>query len=157
MLDRLIDVLRSLEAPASDERPRADAAARSAELSRKAAMKAAALSSGLALPPGPAGLLTILPDLVGVWRIQSRLVADVAACHGRTACLNRESLLYCLFKHAAAQALRDLAARVAQRTAFRAGARWLPVVGAVGVGAYAYFDTLQVGRTAASFFRENAA
>jgi hypothetical protein len=30
--------------------------------------------------------------------------------------------------------------------------RWLPVIGAVGVGAYAYYDTGQVARTAIELF-----
>jgi hypothetical protein len=31
-------------------------------------------------------------------------------------------------------------------------ARWLPVVGAIGVGAYARYDTRQVARTAIALF-----
>lgn len=121
-------------------------------LIRTAALKAAAVSGSLALPPGPLGTLTVLPDLVGVWRIQSRLVADLAACYGQSARVTRESLVYCLFKHSAAQALRDVAVRVARRLASRGAARWLPLVGALGVGAYAYYDTRDVGRTAMDFF-----
>ena len=30
--------------------------------------------------------------------------------------------------------------------------RWLPVVGAMGVGAYAYYDTRQVAKTAVALF-----
>ena len=30
--------------------------------------------------------------------------------------------------------------------------RWLPIIGAVGVGAYAYYDTRQVARTAIELF-----
>jgi hypothetical protein len=157
MLNRIIDALRDLEMPTSEEVPRADAGARAEALSKKAALKAAALSSGLALPPGPAGLLTLLPDLVGIWRIQSRLVADIAACHGQTACLTRESLFYCVFKHGAAQALRDVAAVVARRWTSKAAFRWLPVAGALGVGVFAYVDTARIGKEATSFFGEMSA
>ena len=45
--------------------------------------------------------------------------------------------------------------RVGQRMTSSAIARWLPIVGAVGVGAYAYYDTAQVGRTAIALFTEN--
>ena len=62
----------------------------------------------LALPPGPLGYVTILPDLVGIWRIQAQMVADMAGVYGQQAFLSREQMLYCLFRHAAAQAMRDV-------------------------------------------------
>lgn len=142
-----------------------------------AASKAALASAALSLPPGPLGLATVLPDLMAIWRIQRQLVADIAALHGRTAHLGREEMAYCLFRRAACQAVRDVVVRagerylvrrasmgglrsmlrrigisVGERTAGRAASRWLPVVGAVGVGAYAYYDTAQVGKTALALF-----
>lgn len=147
------------------------------ELANTTAAKAAVISGGLALPPGPFGLLTILPDLIAIWKLQSQMVADIAALYGKSATLTREQMLYCLFKHAAAQAVRDLVVRVGERfivqratlrvlqtVAQRIGvkvtqralggvaARWIPIVGAVGVGAYAYYDTAQVARTAIDLF-----
>jgi uncharacterized protein (DUF697 family) len=123
------------------------------------------------------GLLTLLPDLFMIWKIQSQMVADIAAVYGKTAMLNREHLVFCLFKHAAGQAVRDLVVRagqrflirraplgllekvlervglsVAQRLAGRTLVRLLPFIGAVGVGAYAYYDTASVARTAIEFF-----
>jgi hypothetical protein len=146
-------------------------------LANTAAAKAAVISGSLALPPGPLGWLTILPDLVAIWKLQSQMVADIAAVFGKTATLSQEQMLYCLFRHAAAQAVRDLVARVGervvvqratlrvlQRTAERVGvkitqraagaalSRWIPILGAVGVGAYAYYDTAQVARTAIELF-----
>src|SRR5690606_20301508 len=144
---------------------------------REAARKAALAAGGLALPPGPLGWLTVLPELVTVWRLQSQLVADIAGLYGQHAQLGREQMIYCLFKHTAAQAVRDLAVRAGERYLVRAvsGAvlqsvakgiglrlsrqvlnksvtRWLPLVGAVGVGVYAYADTRQVARTAIDLF-----
>jgi hypothetical protein len=123
------------------------------------------------------GLLTILPDLYAIWRIQAQLVADIAATYGKTAMLNRDTMLYCLFRHAAAQVLRDIVSRVGerfvvrrtslgllqkilraigvtatQRLLGRGVARWLPVIGALGVAGYAYYDTGQIGKTASEFF-----
>ena len=105
------------------------------------------------------------------------MVADIAAIYGKSATLTQEQMLYCLFRHAAAQAVRDLVVRVGnraivqratlralqtaaervgvkvtQRALGSAAARWIPIVGAVGVGAYAYFDTAQVARTAIELF-----
>lgn len=34
--------------------------------------------------PGPLGLLTILPDMYAIWRVQAQLVADIAAVYGKT-------------------------------------------------------------------------
>jgi len=146
-------------------------------LTKAAANKAALTAGSLALPPGPLGWLTVLPELVAIWRIQGQLVSDIAAAYGKTATLGREQMLWCLFRHTAAQAFRDVAIRVGDRLVFRTAAtgvlqklaghigmsvskravgkgisRWLPVVGALGVGAYAYYDTNQVAKTAMDLF-----
>jgi uncharacterized protein (DUF697 family) len=151
-------------------------------LSRTAAGRAAMVSGSLAMAPGPFGLLTVLPDLVAVWKIQSQLVSDIAAVYGQSATLSTEHMLYCLFKHSAAQAVRDLAVRagerwlirqasgavlqnVVQRLAARLGqkivsgsaARWVPLLGAAGVGAYAYYDTQQVAASAVALFEGSCA
>jgi hypothetical protein len=164
-------------APASNRAPSehpADAARRAAAA---AAAKAATAAGTLALPPGPLGWLTVLPELLAVWRIQAQLVADIAALHGKEGSVTREQMLYCLFKHTASQAVRDLVVRAGERWLVRqassaalqsvarrigvrlsqqgvskAAARWLPVVGAMGVAAYAYYDTTQVGCAASELF-----
>jgi hypothetical protein len=154
-------------------RPR-DAAARVIE---GAANKAALAAGALALPPGPFGWATIAPEMLAVWQIQRQLVADIAGLYGRSAALGPAQMLWCLFRHTAAQALRDLSVRVGERVlvrpaaqallqrvaaavglqigkqaAGRAISRWVPLVGAAGVGAYAWWDTRQVGRAALELF-----
>lgn len=149
----------------------------SRRIASSAASKAALTAGSLALPPGPLGWLTVLPELVAIWRIQGQMVSDIAAAYGKTARLGREQMLWCLFRHTAAQALRDVAIRVGDRLVFRTAAtsvlqrvagrigvsvskravgkgasRWLPIVGALGVGAYAYYDTGQVAKTAIELF-----
>lgn len=159
--------------PVSRERAaEAPDAARKA-LSRRAAARAAAVSGTLALPPGVLGMLTVLPDLVAIWRIQAQLVADIAGLYGKEMQLTRTHMLYCLFRHAASQLARDVAVRASERFVIRqvsggalrsvltgvgvavterlagtAASRWVPLVGAVAVAGYAYFDTVQVARTA---------
>jgi hypothetical protein len=49
---------------------------RAKEITQKACAKAAAVSGGLALPVGPLGMLTVLPDLIIVWRIQAQMVVS---------------------------------------------------------------------------------
>ena len=142
-------------------------------LARKAATKAAILSGTLALPPGVFGMLTVLPDLIAIWRIQAQMVSDIAGLYGKAMQLTRTHMLYCLFRHAASHLTRDFVVRagqrfviqelsggalrsvltgiginVTQRIAGTAASRWLPVIGAAAVATYAYFDTLQVSKTA---------
>ncbi|MBD3866513.1 MAG: EcsC family protein [Acidobacteria bacterium] len=163
--------------PGSDETEDASPDAKSRSLILKASCKAATVSGSLALPPGPLGMLTILPDLLAIWNIQRQLVADIAAVYGKAAILERQQMIYCLFKHAAGQVVRDVAVRVgerflireatlkglqqvlrrigvsiSQRAAGKALSRWLPVIGAVGIGGYAFYDTSQVGKTSMAFF-----
>lgn len=151
--------------------------ARAHDLGRAAARQASVLAGSLALPPGVLGWLTILPELIGVWKLQTQMVSDMAGVYGKTATLNREQMLYCLFKHLSAQLFRDVVVRAGERVLIRSASvnalqalaqrlgvkiahgtlgkgasRFVPLVGAIGVGAYAYFDTLQVARTASELF-----
>jgi hypothetical protein len=181
--DQLGPIVRAMldflgKVPSSDEPMASDDPLRRAQsLSRIAALKAAGISGGFALPPGPLGMATIVPDLVAIWKLQAQMVADIASTYGKKAYLTKEQMLYCLFKHAAAQAVRDFVVRVGervlirrvslrvfqnaarkvgvkitQRVAGRAISRWLPIVGAVGIGAYAYYDTGNVAATAIELF-----
>ncbi|HEU4669481.1 MAG TPA: hypothetical protein VFR91_02115 [Dyella sp.] len=171
----LIDFVSRI--PPAEVGPSADPLTSARELGRRAARRAAVTAGSLALPPGPLGWMTVLPELLAIWRIQAQMVSDIAASFGREASLGREQMLWCLFRHTAAQAFRDLVVRMGDRLLFRrvtytvvervarqlgvkvgqravgAGvSRWLPVVGAVGVGAYAYYDTRQVAATAVALF-----
>ncbi len=166
-----------LSAPGSTEREAAQPEARARSLGRSAARQASLMAGSLALPPGVVGWLTILPELLAVWRLQAQMVSDIAAVYGKTAQLGREQMLYCLFKHVSAQLFRDVVVQVGERfvvqrasLAFvqyaartlgvkvtqnvigKSVSRLLPLVGALGVGAYAYFDTTQVARTTIELF-----
>ena len=174
----ILDFLSNV--PATIEPANASPAERARRIVQSAARQASMVSGALALPPGPFGLVTVLPDLAAVWRIQAQMVADIAGAFGEVATLSQERMLYCLFKHSAAQAVRDLVVRVGERQFIRrAGvraiqaaaakigvkvseraiarsvSRWLPVVGVLGVAGYAYYDTSQVGATAISLAEKN--
>jgi uncharacterized protein (DUF697 family) len=181
-LSKLYKVLERFisNVPTTDEHESKDPLARARSIANAAAAKAALVSGGLALPPGPLGLATIIPDLIAIWKIQAQMVADIAGAFGKTAFLTREQMIYYLFKHVAAQFVRDLvvrvgerflvrrvslramqqiiqkiAGRITQRVIGKAISRWLPLVGAVGVGAYAYYDTARVGKTAIELFEKD--
>ena len=106
------------------------------------------------------------------------MIADIAATFNKSASLTREQMLYCLFKHAASQAVRDLVIRVGERVLVRRASlktiqqvinkvgikvtqqvaaktisRWIPVIGAIGVGGYAAYDTSRVAKTAIELFQ----
>jgi hypothetical protein len=165
------------EVPGSTRRKSRDALAESRAAISKAAGKASLTAGAFAIPLGPIGWLTILPEMVSVWRIQAQLVVDIAALHGRKPAITREQMMFCLFRHTAAQAVRDLAVRagerlivqqvtaqvlkkvaeaigvkIARRVVGKGLTRWLPVIGVVGVAGYAYYDTAQVGATALAMF-----
>ena len=83
--------------------PKSDAPGDRASQLRETAARTTGKISGLAaMAPGPLGLLTLLPDLIAMWRIQSQLVADVAATYGKSGTLGKEQMLWCLFRHSAA-------------------------------------------------------
>jgi hypothetical protein len=174
----LLDLVSRI--PTSDEPTSTAPKERAQAIARAAAMKAAGISGALALPPGPFGLATIIPDLLAIWRLQQSMVADIAATYGKSAFLGKETMIYCLFKHGGAALMRDLVVRVGERylvrrTALRAIqqilrkvgvrvtqrvigksiSRWIPVIGALGVGAYAYYDTTQVAATAIELFSKD--
>ncbi|MCW1912449.1 hypothetical protein OJ996_02620 [Luteolibacter sp. GHJ8] len=169
------------EVPASTQVASFTPKSKALSLANAAALKAGTTAGMLSLPPGPLAWLTILPELIGVWKIQQQMVADIAAVFGKSGELSKERMLYCLFRHTAAQAMRDLVVRVGERylvrqasfqtlqkVASRIGvkitqtsirkslSRWIPVAGAIGVGGYAYADTRKVALTAIEFFSSDA-
>jgi hypothetical protein len=169
-----------LTVPPTTEPPLAAPAARAQAISRAAARKASLLAGSLSLPPGVLGWLTVLPELLGVWKLQAQMVSDIAGVYGQQSTLGQEHMLYCLFKHVSAQLFRDVAVRVGERVVVqqttakflqtlaqqlgvkmaqvvirKGAARFVPLLGAVAVGGYAYFDTLQVAKTAIELFERD--
>ena len=173
--DAILDLV--LRVPPTAERALDQPEARAQAIGRAAARQASMLASTMALPPGFFGWLTVLPELVGVWKLQSQMVADIAGVYGKSASMDREQMVYCMFKHVSAQLFRDVVVRVGERFLIQRASsavmqsvvqklgikvtqsvlgkgvsRFVPLLGAVGVGAYAYFDTRQVARTAIELF-----
>lgn len=149
-------------------------------LAFRAKSQTAIVAGGLALPPGPFGMLTILPDLIIIWKIQAQLVADIAALYGKTAELKQEAMLYCLFRHSVASLGRDLLVRVGERMLIRRASlrfmqsmlaqvgirvtqrvvgksisRWIPLLGAGVVAGYAWYDTAKVAASAMDLLSQN--
>lgn len=178
--NRLASILAELvgDIPRSAEGETPHPERRARVIAKKAAIKAAAFSGVLSIPPGPIGIATIIPDLIGIWRLQRQMVADIAGAYGTTAELKTETMVYCLFKHGGAALTRDLVVRagerfiiqeasvktlqiilgrigvnVSERIITKSLSRFIPLVGALGLGAYAYYDTTQVAATTIELFR----
>ena len=172
LFDLITNIPDSLYAENQEPEKRASA------LIQQAAFKASAVSATLSIPAGLTGILTAIPDIAAIWRIQAQLVSDIAASYGKFAQLSREAMVWCLFRHSAAQLLRDIAVRtgsriVVQKVSFaaleallrkiglkvstkflgRIALRAIPAIGAVGNGAYSFYDTTEVGKTAAAYFK----
>ena len=165
--------------PGTDEKKSRNPREQARHIASAAAAKAALAAGTLASAPGLAGMLTLIPELLAVWRLQTKMVADIAAIYGQTAKLTREQMLYCLFKATAAKAVGELVVIIGQRALVRSPAlhvlqsiaqrvgikvtqkllgkgiaRWLPIVGALGVGAYTYYETGQVAQNAMDLFEK---
>lgn len=178
--DRLATILFELitEVPESLYGQTEDPDEKVKKLTMQAALKASSVSATLSIPAGITGILTSIPDIAAVWRIQAQLVSDIAATYGKLALLSREAMIWCLFRHSAASLLRDLAVRTGSRiivqklsaTALKAilskigvhisskilgkvALRAIPAIGALGNGLYTYYDTNEVGKTAAAYFK----
>ena len=115
-------------------------------------------------------MLTVLPDLYVIWKMQRQMVADIFGLYGRTrraarpptCCIAfsgtwramccamspcaRASAWSCSSSSAGALqgVLGSLGVSLTRRVAGTAASRWVPLAGAAAVGAYAYWDTLQV-------------
>ncbi|MCG6144188.1 hypothetical protein [Leptospira bandrabouensis] len=147
------------------------------ELVQNASFKSGLVSATCSLPPGPLGILSILPELLFLYRIQGHLILDIAALYGKEVQVTKELLLYCLFKHGGAHVFRKIieesslkilirptTVKVFQTLLEKLGlmiskslirkqfARWIPIGGAVVTGTFAYYDTKRVGKTAMELF-----
>jgi uncharacterized protein (DUF697 family) len=121
--------------------------------------------------------MTLLPELLLIFRIQGYLVKDIASIYGKDAQLTKELLLFSLFKHGGAHLFRkfieetgvkimirpttvrafqvvlqkiglDFTRRVVRKNL----SRWIPFAGAAITGGFAYYDTKAVGSNAKSIF-----
>ncbi|WCL49421.1 hypothetical protein [Leptospira sp. GIMC2001] len=150
------------------------------EIIKNAAWKAGTISATCSLPGGAFGFLTLVPELVMIFRLQSYLVKDIAAIYQKEAQLTRELLLFCLFKHGGAHLFRKfieetgvrilirpttvrafqsilqkLGMDISKRVLRKNLTRWVPFAGAAITGSFAFFDTKAVGKNAIDIFSKD--
>jgi hypothetical protein len=178
---KVFDAIRGLvsEIPGSAEVATSTPRRRAEQLAEAAAWKTAAVSGSLAIVPGPIGILTIVPALIEIWRIQRQLVSDIAACYGQTTSLTPTVMVYCLFRHGSATIFKETVVQVGGRLLVREASlrvfqkmieklsinvtqrligqfisRWLPLIGSAAIGAYSYRDTKKVAASAIDAFEK---
>lgn len=149
------------------------------EMTREAARRAFAVSMAAGLAPGFFGMMTILPEIVAVTKIQIRLVHKIARFHNAGASLDRTVLLL-IFSEAiglmmgksllrrvgarlvvttlstglARRMASLVGARIVAKAVQKAVARWLPAVTAPVLAAFSKSMTMRIGHHAAKLFSE---
>jgi hypothetical protein len=150
------------------------------ELAQTAAIKTAGISTGLSLPVGFISLLTILPELFMVYRIQGHLIKDIASLYGKESLVTKELLIYCMFKQTGLRLVERLLVDVGTKIIIRPTTirfvesllekigthlskklirnqflKWLPLLGAVITGSLTYLDTKYIAATANGLFAKD--
>jgi hypothetical protein len=175
LLDAIMAALSDVPEPNTTMADAPHAAAR--RVYEAAALQAAAVSASAAMVPAPLGLMSVVPDMLLVLRLQRQMVADIAGLYGTAADLSTSVMVYCLVKHTAAQLVGDIVVRtgerwlvrrasaratssvlrkvglkITQRALSKAVSRFLPLAGASAMGLYARWDTMRVAATAIELF-----
>ena len=142
-----------------------------------ASWKAFGISTAAALPPGPIGWATIIPELLAVTKIQMNLIYKIATYYEKEKKLN-QTIIMLIFANEAGlavgrQVVKKVGTRliinalgskairpIAQKIAARIGARltqkfigrWIPFILAPLFGAYSKSMTTKIGQEAVRFF-----
>ncbi len=147
------------------------------QIVRRHAVQASSVSAALSIPGGVVGLLSVIPDVAAVWRIQAQMIANVAAAHGKEALVTREQMIWCMFRQMAFGMAKELIVqqgsrylvkqvqpKMIQKIAEKIGhgivkgqgakliSKAVPLVGSVSSGALTYYDTMRVGKNARELY-----
>jgi len=150
------------------------------QMTKEASWEAFGISSVAALPPGPIGWATILPELAAVLKIQTNLIYRIATFYGKQGKVNHTLILLIFANEAGlaigqtlakrmgtklvirslgSKALRPIAqkvaARIGARITQRAVGRWVPFVLAPVFGAFSKSMTTKIGREADKLLRQD--
>ena len=150
------------------------------EMVSSASWKAFSISTAAALPPGPLGWATLLPELLAVTKVQMNLVYAIADHYGKKGMINR-TIVALIFANQAgvtvgrnvvkkvgskvvirtigSKAVRPIAQKIAARIGARitqkAVGRWVPFVLAPVFGAFSKSMTTDIGNEAIKLFGQD--
>ncbi|MEQ9262097.1 MAG: hypothetical protein RLP14_02940 [Owenweeksia sp.] len=178
IVDRLYDVITHIPEPRLKGKPSDEVFVKG--LIRQSSIKSSSVSAALSVPGGVVGVLSVIPDVMTVWRIQAQMISNVAAAYGKNSLLTREQMLWCMFrqvgvglvkelvvqqggrylvKHYGKKNLTDLIHKLGVKIAHNQASRWagriIPVVGSVSAGALTYYDTKRVGKNAMQLYSKD--
>lgn len=136
------------------------------------ALKCAGVSGFASLAPGPFGLLTIIPDIIMVLRLQTEMLAKLSAAYRKEKFVTKEIVLFMLFqgvgslgisfvivkssqlivKRASARLIQKivtmLGGRILQRTISQAASRFIPIIGPIAMAIWIRHMTKKIGNEA---------
>lgn len=143
----------------------------------EAAQRAFKISTALGLIPGPVAIVTILPEIVALTKLQMNLIRRIARYHRKQEKVTRELILLIfgnvvgiaageavikrvgtrlIIRSVHTTVMRGLAkkigSRIIDRAAQRAVARWLPMIVAPLFGYFSRTMTEKIGREADRIF-----
>jgi len=135
-------------------------------------LKCGSVSFVAGLPPGPWGMLTIIPDIVMVLRLQTEMLAKLSVAFNKEKVVSKELVLYMLFqgvgaagisfvtvkvgqlivKRASTRIIQRMVAmlggRILQRAVARAAARYIPIIGPSVMAGWVGYMTRKIGNVA---------
>lgn len=144
---------------------------------RKTAVQTSSISAALAIPGGITGVVTVLPEIASIWKLQAQMISNIAASEGKNYLLTREQMLWCMFRQMGygiikeyvfqkggvyivkrmqhkvfENTLQKVGLGLVTRQGTRMAGKIIPVLGSVSAGALSYYDTIRVGRNAVNLY-----
>lgn len=146
-------------------------------LIRKKALQTALISAGFNLVPSYLGYIATLGEMFILLRLQAQMVKDIAVIFGREKELNKDILLYCLFKNLEPnlwkgfirfigsrifikptsylifiQLLKKIYPQIGAKFESKIWRRTFSFIGTLGLSTIAFLDTKMVAYTAVQVF-----
>lgn len=140
---------------------------------QRTALKTASISAALSIPGGITSLVTMIPEIATIWRLQAQMVGSIAQSYGYEKVPGREQMIWCMFRqfgfgvvskyvfqkggvYVVRQmnsqvfqgAVKAIGVKVLKHQGGRAATRIIPVAGSLASGALSFRDTQRVGKNA---------
>lgn len=136
----------------------------------------AAISGGLSLIPGIAGLVTAVPELILVIRNQLQMIYDIGAAHKKENLINKELLAGILVSYFGSKGIEMLtiqgskvlmretsvkifehvisilSVEISEQLIQSAIVKWVPIAGSVAMAVWSRYTTMRIGKHAANIF-----
>jgi hypothetical protein len=135
-----------------------------------------AISGGLSLIPGLAGLATVVPEIALIVRNQLQMVYDIAVAHKKQNIVNKELLAGVLLSYFGAKGIEMLtvqgskvllqqssivffeqivgmlSVQLSQQLIQSALMKWIPLAGGIAMGMWSRYSTMKIGKHAELIF-----